>query len=109
MTTPNPTTLTPEQMQARSLALAEYNNVRKQGLIAWLLWLFLGALGGHRFYLGHIGYAIGMIITLGGFGIWTLIDAFFINKNLRAQNHARWVEIATRYQAPIEPLPEGTR
>lgn len=106
MTQPN---LTPEAMQARSLAISEYNNSRKQGIIAWLLWLFTGALGGHRFYLGHIGYAIGMIITLGGLGVWALLDALFINKNLRAQNQAKWVEIANRYQTPIEPMPEGTR
>ena len=39
-------------------------------LFAW----FLGEFGAHRFYLGKIGTAIVMLLTLGGLGIWALID-----------------------------------
>ncbi len=39
-------------------------------LFAW----FLGVFGAHRFYLGKIGTAIAMLLTLGGLGIWALID-----------------------------------
>ncbi len=39
-------------------------------LLAW----FLGFWGIHRFYLGKIGTGILMILTLGGLGIWQLID-----------------------------------
>lgn len=39
-----------------------------------LLCFFLGSLGAHRFYAGKIGTGILMIITVGGLGIWTLID-----------------------------------
>ncbi len=39
-------------------------------LLAW----FLGEFGAHRFYLGKIGTGIAMLLTLGGLGIWTLID-----------------------------------
>ena len=42
-------------------------------LLAW----FLGEFGAHRFYLGKIGTAILMLITLGGLGIWALIDFIF--------------------------------
>lgn len=34
----------------------------------------LGEFGAHRFYLGKIGTAIAMLLTLGGLGIWALID-----------------------------------
>lgn len=56
---------------------------KKSEIATWLLWLFLGGLGGHRFYLGYIGRGIAMFLTLGGLGIWALIDAFFIPGALR--------------------------
>ncbi len=39
-------------------------------LLAW----FLGQLGIHRFYLEKYGTAILMLFTLGGLGIWAIID-----------------------------------
>ncbi len=43
-----------------------------------LLCLFLGAFGIHRFYVGKIGTGILMVLTLGGLGIWSLIDLILI-------------------------------
>ncbi len=45
---------------------------------AILLCFFLGMLGIHRFYVGKIGTGILMIVTLGGLGIWTLVDFIMI-------------------------------
>lgn len=43
-------------------------------LIAALLAFFLGALGIHRFYLGYMWQGVVQLLTLGGCGIWALID-----------------------------------
>ena len=50
----------------------------KDWLITLLLCLFLGSIGVHRFYAGKIGTGILQLITLGGCGIWTLIDFIMI-------------------------------
>ncbi len=45
---------------------------------AILLCFFLGQLGIHRFYVGKVGTGVLMIFTLGGMGIWTIIDFIMI-------------------------------
>jgi TM2 domain-containing membrane protein YozV len=50
----------------------------KQGTVALLLCFFVGVLGIHRFYVGKTGTGILQLITLGGFGLWTLVDFVMI-------------------------------
>lgn len=63
----------------------------KNMVVAYLLWFFLGAFGGHRFYLGKTKSAVGMLvlfilglltagILLIPFYIWFLADAYFVYK-----------------------------
>lgn len=75
----------------------DYHDAEKNQVVTWLLWLFLSPLGAHRYYLGHIVYAIFMTITLGGFGIWALIDAFFIPSAIDKVNKQKRKEIYTHY------------
>jgi len=41
-------------------------------IISWLI----GYIGADRFYKGQVGLGIVKLLTLGGFGLWYLIDAF---------------------------------
>jgi len=50
----------------------------KRILPAFLLCFFLGIFGAHRFYVGKIGTGILQLVTLGGLGIWALIDFVMI-------------------------------
>ena len=50
----------------------------KDWLITLLFSIFLGSIGIHRFYVGKIGTGILQLITLGGCGIWTLVDIIMI-------------------------------
>lgn len=61
-------------------AVDEYGNPvsPKSRLAAALLAWFLGVFGIHRFYVGKVGTGVLMIFTLGGLGIWTLIDFIMI-------------------------------
>ncbi len=63
----------------------------KNMLVGYLLWLFLAGFGAHRFYLGRMKSAIGMIVLFfagiltGGvllipFYLWVLADAYFVYK-----------------------------
>lgn len=54
------------------------NGEGKDWLVTLLLCIFVGCLGIHRFYTGHIGIGIAQLLTLGGCGIWALIDLIMI-------------------------------
>jgi len=52
--------------------------MQKSKVTALLLCFFLGGLGAHRFYVGKTGSGLVQLFTLGGFGIWALIDFILI-------------------------------
>jgi TM2 domain-containing membrane protein YozV len=83
-------------LQTQDFMLIEQRiaNEAKSTGVAYLLWVFTGGLGGHRFYLGRAGsgllmlflFIVGWATIMVGVGaflliavaLWVLIDAFLI-------------------------------
>lgn len=68
------------------LKIANYQNQptstnEDRWLIALILCILVGSLGVHRFYTGNIVTGVLMLITLGGCGVWTIIDLIMIAAN----------------------------
>lgn len=64
--------------QSHNMQSSGYAAPQKSFLVTWLLSLFLGLLGVDRFYLGKIATGLAKLFTLGGFGIWALIDLIMV-------------------------------
>jgi TM2 domain-containing membrane protein YozV len=94
-----------EQSPAASSAatIMRYDANKKSLAVSYLLWVFVGMLGGHRFYNGRTGTAVAQLVlfilgvvtyifvigvfVVAALGIWVLVDAFFIPGWVRTYNN----------------------
>jgi TM2 domain-containing membrane protein YozV len=76
---------------SEEVGMAEVTKKDKNWIAALLLSILVGSLGIDRFYMGYVGLGILKLITLGGLGIWWLIDLILV-----AMKHdfakVNWVE-----------------
>jgi TM2 domain-containing membrane protein YozV len=80
--------------QDKILIEQRISNEKPSAGVAYLLAIFLGVFGAHRFYLGRTGSAVVMLIlTITFFGIiissiWTFVDLFLIPGMIREKIEA---------------------
>lgn len=58
-------------------------------LLMFIVSFSLGIFGIDRFMLGQVGLGILKFITLGGLGLWYLIDLFLVMEATRTENFER--------------------
>lgn len=56
----------------------EITEQRNKWITCLLLCWFLGIFGVHRFYTGHTVIGVVQLLTLGGCGIWAIVDFVII-------------------------------
>ena len=56
-----------------------------------ILSFFVGIVGGDRFYLGHTASAVGKFFSLGGLGVWWIIDlVLLLSGELKPEGGHSW-------------------
>ena len=99
-------------------AMLAYQTRKKETLVAYILWWFLGTFGAHRFYCNRVGSGVAMLvialvslplcfifvgfISLFGVWVWWLVDAFLVAGWVQSHNQF----LANQIESARHALPE---
>ncbi|MGR2752833.1 NINE protein [Agromyces arachidis] len=64
----------------------------KSFIVTWLLALLVGVFGVDRFYLGKVGTGLAKLFTLGGLGVWVLVDLILVLTGTQRDKFGRPLE-----------------
>ncbi|MEI5585428.1 MULTISPECIES: TM2 domain-containing protein [unclassified Agromyces] len=91
---------TPGYANPQVARAAAANSSERSFIATWLFAWLLGFLGVDRFYLGKVGTGILKLLTIGGFGIWWLVDLVLTLTNSQHDADGRRV-VGTRQEQTI--------
>lgn len=77
--------------QKRGKNMAKTAAKKLNWVLTLVISILFGAFGVDRFMMGHIGLGILKLVTLGGCGIWSLIDIILIATKHQFEG-IEWVE-----------------
>lgn len=65
----------------------------KNPMTIMIVSIILGCFGVDRFMCGDIGIGVLKLLTLGGFGIWWIIDIFIVPKKVKEDNFNKFMTL----------------
>jgi|TARA_B100001964_G_scaffold86565_1_gene97481 TM2 domain-containing membrane protein YozV len=81
----------PYKESATLHAMAKDQKRKVNWVLCLVMSIMFGSMGVDRFLLGHVGLGILKLITMGGLGIWWLVDVILIATKHPFEN-IEWVE-----------------
>ena len=81
-----------------AMSVGSIHQADKSFLLTWLFALFLGFFGVDRFYVGKSGTGLVKLLTLGGAGVWVVVDLVLVLTGAYTDKWGRGLRDYDRYK-----------